>query len=87
MSHEVREKTKYPDLQEEQRCKAALKAELEDAKSTLGDGFNQYAADRRDFFHALVALYEQPEQQQAVTQEFRVAIQTSRDYLTGLNIE
>lgn len=87
MTHEVREKTKFAELPEEERCKASLEAELEDAKSALGEGFNQYAVDRRDFFHALVALYEQPEQQQAQTQEFRSAIQASRDYLNGLDIE
>lgn len=87
MSHEVREKTRFSDLPEEERCKASLEAELEDAKNALGDRFNQYVADRRDFFNALVTLYEQPEQQQAVTQEFRNAIQASRDYLVGLNIE
>lgn len=85
MAHEVREKTKFAELPEEERCKASLEAELEDAGKTLGDGFNQYVADRRDFFNALVALYEQPEQQQAVTQEFRNAIQASRDYLVELS--
>lgn len=87
MTHEVREKTRFTELPEAERCKAALEAELEDAKVALGDGFKQYATDRRDFFNALVELYEQPEQQQAVTQEFRNAIQTSRDYLSGLNFE
>lgn len=87
MTHEVREKTRFMDLPEEERCKASLEAELEDARNALGDGFNQYAADRRDFFNALVALYEQPEQQQAVTPDFRKAIQASRDYLSGLSVE
>ena len=87
MSHEVREKTKFAELPEEQRCKSSLEAELEDAKNSLGDRYAQYVIDRRDFFIALVALYEQPEQQQAVTQNFRNAIQLSRDYLIGLNIE
>lgn len=87
MTHEVREKTRFVDLPEDQRCRASLEAELDDARSTLGDGFGQYAVDRRDFFTALVALYERPEQQEVVTQEFRNAIQVSRDYLSGLNIE
>jgi hypothetical protein len=85
MTHEVREKTTFAELPEAERCKAALEAELKDAKDTLGDGFRQYATDRRDFFNALVALYEQQEQRQAVTEGFRIAIQTSRDYLKGLN--
>ncbi len=87
MTHEVREKTRFVELPEDQRCKASMEAELEDAKRILGEGYAQYATDRRDFFNALVALYEQPEQQQAVTQEFRNAIRASRDYLAGLNIK
>lgn len=87
MGHEVREKTRFTKLPEEQRCKASLKAELEDARNTLGEGFIRYASERKDFFDALVSLYEQPEQQNAVTQEFRNAIQASRDYLNELNIE
>lgn len=87
MSHEVREKTRFSDLPEEERCKASLSAELEDAKSSLGDGYSQYLSDRTAFFNALVSLYKQPEQQKAVTQEFRNAIQASRDYIVGLNIE
>ncbi len=85
MAHEIREKTKFADLPEEERCKASLKNELEDAKNVLGDGFSQYVTDRRDFFNALVSLYGQPEQQEAVTPEFRQAIQASRDYLAGLH--
>lgn len=87
MTHEVKEKTVFETLPEEARCEAALKAELADAKTILGDGYTSYARDRRDFFSELVTLYDQPEQQKAVSEQFRTGIKSSSDYLRSLNLE
>lgn len=85
LGHEVRENIRFPEISEEKRCKASLELELEDAKIALGDEYGQYVIDRRNFFGALVDLYEQPEQQKATTPQFRDAIRASRDFLVGLD--
>lgn len=86
MTHEVREKTVFKTLPEEARCEAALKAELSDAKAILGEEFPSYARDRRDFFGELVTLYDQPDQQKAVSEEFRLGIKSSSNFLRNLNL-
>ena len=87
LAHEVRETTTFSDLPEEQRCRASLEVELEDARNALGDDYPQYLSDRTEFFKELVSLYEQPEQQAAKSPEFRLGIQAASDYLNGLNVE
>jgi hypothetical protein len=83
LSHEIREKTRFAALPEEDRCRAALEAELEDVRVQAPDIYSTYLADRKAFFDALVSLYEQPEQAAAVTPEFIQGIQASRDFLNN----
>ena len=86
MSHEVREKTRFSKLPEDERCKASLQTELENARAALPDGYTEYVNSRRSFFDALVSFYGQPDQQTAVTDQFRQAIGASRDYLHSSSI-
>jgi hypothetical protein len=81
LTHEVREKKKFDDLPQEQRCKAALQQELDDVKMEHPERYQEYVLRRKDFFDSLVNFYQQAVQAQAVTPELRTGIQSSRDYL------
>jgi hypothetical protein len=84
LAHEVREKTRFADLPEEERCRAALELELADVRANPNLNYAEYLIDRTAFFDALVVLYEQTTQANAVTPDFIAGIQGSRDYLHNL---
>lgn len=84
LTHEVRENNRFKDLPKEVRCLAALEAELDDVKTQAPDLYEVYVKDRYAFFKALVRLYENPDQATAVTVEFILGIQKTKDYLEDL---
>lgn len=84
LSHEVREKNRFADLPESERCRAALQAELSDVQEESPEGYTGYLIDRAGFFDALIELYKQPAQAAAVTPGFIEGIQASRDYLLSV---
>ena len=94
LAHEIRETT-FGQLPEEERCLAALKAELDEVQKALPDKYESYVhgtvqengfEGRRGFFRALVKLYEDPKQQAAKSQQFIEGIQKSQTYLESLLI-
>lgn len=86
LAHEVREKNRFGNLPEEERCLSSLKVELEDANSQAPDTFGDYILRRKAFFDALIEFYKKPEQAVTKNPEFIVGINSSRDYLAGLNL-
>lgn len=82
MAHEVREKTLFADIPEEERCVASLLTELDDVHQQQPENYRKYIQERRNFFDALVDFYEQnPEQSAAKTTEFLQGIRYSRNLL------
>jgi hypothetical protein len=84
LTHEVREKTSLAHLPAEERCPAALIAELEDVYDSNPESYDDYVLRRRDFFDALVKFYEQPKQAASVGPHFVRGIQISLEYLKGV---
>lgn len=83
--HEVREKKRFSNLPQEDRCKASLQLELEDLQREHPERYFDYIRERRSFFDALKELYDQPDQAQAVSPQFIEGIQASRDYLHAIS--
>ena len=84
LTHEVREKTKFANLPEEQRCLAALQQELKDFQNAYPTEYDNYLQKRFAFFTDLVDFYEQAEQREVSTPVFRQGIALSRDFLHTL---
>jgi|GEM_PF-4665462 len=83
LAHEVREKKNEGilGLPEEQRCQAALEVEIAEVQARVPERADAYIGGRRAFFDSLVTFYQQPQQAEAVSLQFRQGIQASRDYL------
>ena len=81
MTHEVREKTNFANLPEEERCPASLKAELIDVQAQAPEMYSEYTRRRLNFFEALVSYYSDPAQAAAKTPAFISGLQASLDYL------
>jgi hypothetical protein len=85
LAHEVREKKRFGDLPEHERCKTSLQLELGDFQRDHPQEYEGYVLRRLAFFDALVKLYKNPDQQKAVSLDFQIGIQNARDYLESVS--
>jgi hypothetical protein len=81
LTHEVREKEKYGQLPEEDRCPAALRDEISDILKHTPDLYKEYMQQREAFFEALVRYYNSPEHEREATSAFKFGIAGSLDIL------
>lgn len=82
LGHEIRHRTKYNNLSEEDACLAALEDEFADVDEKYPYEFNRYIHERRIFFDALVNFYENDEvQRKSRAEGFLNGIRKARDYL------
>ncbi len=86
LGHEIRHKTRYKDLTEEEACLKALEDELQDVKAALPHEYRDYIHERRVFFDKLVEFYETHEEQlKARPAGFLEGLIKARDHLVRID--
>lgn len=86
LTHEVREHVRFPSLPEEERCTAALAAELREVQlARYPQEFKNYVNRRTDYFNALLRYYQAPEHAAGVTPEFYDGLLTAAGYINHIS--
>lgn len=86
LAHEVREHIRFPDLLEEERCTAALAAELSEVQLTRNDkDYKKYVKSRTDYFNALLRYYQAPEHAAGITPGFHDGLLTAASYINHIS--
>lgn len=86
LAHEVRETIRFPGLLEEERCTAALAAELREVQlSRYPLDFKTYINRRTDYFNALLRHYQAPEKAAMVTPGYYDGLLTAGNYINHIS--